>query len=84
MSPGSKSAATISSTELTANSAITLNTSSAETRESVSAFIERLANGDPLAHVDRDTGHFVSRVDNTRVVWKREGNKIVVISIYIP
>jgi hypothetical protein len=75
----------ISGPELTANSSITLSTSSAETRDSLTSFIRRLAaNGDPQAQVDRDTGHFVSVVGNARVVWKLENNKILVISIYIP
>ena len=70
---------------LTANSAITLDSSSAETRDAVASFLHRLAQGgDPQAQADRSSGHFISRVGQARVVWKREGDEITVISIFIP
>jgi hypothetical protein len=84
MAPEKNSAVRYSYPVLTANSAVTLGSSPIETRDLVSSFIGRLADGDAQAQVDPATGHFVSRVGNARVVWKREDNTVVVISIYIP
>jgi hypothetical protein len=70
---------------ITANAAVTLSSSSAETQELVKSLISRLANGDGDGEPKADrSGHFVSRVGNARVVWKREAGEVVVISVYIP
>lgn len=86
MTPDKKSSVTISSTEFTANSAITLDTSSDETKSALLSWINKLAlgGGDPSAELDINTGNFVSRVGNARVVWRRKDDKILVISVYIP
>ena len=71
--------------DITANTAVTLSSSSAETQELVKSFISLLANGygDGEPKADR-SGNFVSRIGDARVVWKREAGEVVVISVYIP
>lgn len=74
--------------ELTANSAITLDSSGPKTRTSILSGIERLRH---LGENDPDTtpvpasGHYVTRIGDTRIVWTRKNDDgILVLTIFAP
>jgi hypothetical protein len=71
---------------LTANSTTTLSSSSAGTRKLISAAIEQL--GENASNTVRmpETGHYVSQVGESRIVWTRaaDTDHILVLSIFVP
>ena len=71
---------------LTANSTATLSSSSAGTRKLISAAIERLGENDSNTDRVPETGHYVSRVGESRIVWTRspDADHILVLSIFVP
>ena len=71
---------------LTANSTATLSSSSAGTRKVISAAIERLGEDDADTVRMPETGHYVSRVGESRIVWTRtpDTDHILVLSIFVP
>jgi mRNA-degrading endonuclease RelE of RelBE toxin-antitoxin system len=71
---------------LTANSTSTLSSSSADTQKKVLSAIERLGENDPNTTKVPSTGHYISRIDDWRVVWTRQDqdNRILVLTIFAP
>jgi len=71
---------------LTANSTTTLSSSSAMTQARISAAIERLGESNSNTIRMPETGHYVSKVGDSRIVWTRapNGNEIMVLSIFAP
>ena len=71
---------------MTANSTATLSSSSPGTRKLISAAIERLGEDDSNTMRVPETGHYVSRVGESRIVWKRapDADHILVLSIFVP
>jgi hypothetical protein len=71
---------------LTANSKTTLSSSSPSTRRSIAAAIEQLSEQAPNTERVPETGHYVSRVEDSRIVWTRApgSNEVFVLTIFVP
>jgi hypothetical protein len=71
---------------LTANSTTTLSSSSVHTQRLISGALEQLSEQAPNTARVPETGHYVSRVQDARIVWTRTpgSNEIKVLSIFVP
>jgi hypothetical protein len=71
---------------LTANSTATLRSASESTRASIEAAFRTLDENDQNTMHFQDTGHYVSKAGEARIVWMREPgtNHVLVLTIYSP
>ena len=71
---------------LTANSTTTLSSSSLDTQRSISAALGLLSERAPNTERVPETGHYISRVEDSRIVWTRVpgSDDIRVLSIFVP
>jgi hypothetical protein len=69
---------------VTANSAVTINSSSPGTQSSISAALKSLHESDPNTQ-SAENDLYVTRVHDVRIVWRREKDgTIVVQSVFAP
>jgi hypothetical protein len=70
---------------LSANSAVTVSSSTSSTQDAIQAAFRKLRENDPNTHRDAESGLYVTRVNHVRIVWKREKDKsILVQTVYAP
>ena len=71
---------------LTANSSGTLRSASDKTRALIIAAFQSLDEKDHNTERVQETGHYVSKVGEARIVWMRDPdtNQILVLTIYSP
>jgi hypothetical protein len=71
---------------LTANSTTTLSSSSADTQRSIWAALPHLSEKAPNTHRVPETGHYISRVADSRIVWTHVpgSDDISVLTIFVP
>jgi hypothetical protein len=69
---------------LTANSSATLSSSTVDTEALIRSGIEQLDENAPNTTHVPETGHYVSRIGDARVVWRKDDNRIVVLTVFTP
>jgi hypothetical protein len=69
---------------LTANSTTTLSSSSAETQTVLLDAINHLREDEPNTTIASSTGHYITPAGDSRVVWTRHNDKILVVTIFAP
>jgi len=69
---------------LTANSTKTISSSSEEIRASILDAIERLNENDPNTKLNAETGHYISSIGSSRIVWRKQDDKILVLTVFAP
>ena len=69
---------------LTANSSATLSSATPPTQRSISSALEGLREHGPNTEWNPKTGHYISRVDDWRIVWIRQSGRIVVLNLFAP
>jgi len=68
---------------LTANSTATLSSSTAPIQRKINSVINNLNENTPQTTRVPETGHYVTRVDDARVVWRRlDSEHIEVLTIF--
>jgi hypothetical protein len=65
-----------------ANSAATLSSSTPAIQNTISSVIDNLNEKTPGTSQVPETGHYVTRIGDTRVVWRREDGRILVLTIF--
>ena len=67
----------------TANSELTLSSSTPDTRNEIRSVIGQLDERYSNTTRSPDTGHFITSVGDKRIVWKRlDGNRVLVLTIF--
>lgn len=70
---------------LTANSVTTLSSTSESTRSAIQSALGQLSENMPDTTFAPETGNYITRVGDARVVWRKENdNKILVVSVFAP
>jgi hypothetical protein len=70
---------------LTANSSATLSSTSEDTRNTIQSAFDRLSENSPDTTRASETGDYITRVGDARVVWRKENDdRILVISVFAP
>ena len=70
--------------KLSANSAITLSSSTSDTRTTILNVLNDLSEDKPNTTRVEETGHYISSIGDNRVVWTRRDGKILVLTIFAP
>jgi hypothetical protein len=65
-----------------ANSTATLSSSTPVIQSEITSVIQTLNANSPGTTRVPETGHYVTRINDTRVVWRSEGDRIVVLTIF--
>jgi 23S rRNA U2552 (ribose-2'-O)-methylase RlmE/FtsJ len=70
---------------VSANSAVTVSSSTSSTQDAIQAAFRNLRENDPNTNRDEESELYVTRVNNVRIVWKREKDgSILVQAVYVP
>jgi hypothetical protein len=65
-----------------ANSTATLTSSTAPIQNRISSAIINLNENSPETTKVPETGHYVTRIDDAKVVWRSKDNRIEVLTIF--
>jgi hypothetical protein len=69
---------------LSSNTTTTLASTSHETRQKLQSAISHLSDSAPNTTRVSETGDFITRVDDARVVWREEQGQILVLTVFAP
>jgi len=69
---------------LTSNSTTTLSSSNPQTQDALFHAINQLRENAPNTTIAPSTGHYITPVGDSRVVWTRQDDKILVVTIFAP